>query len=113
MERLPQGECPVCGHVQQESNAPRADDIQLQEFQKGCQAELIKIGTLRRDLETSLGELTAEDARLLSQQENLRLALTQNNTKITDLLRRRDKTANEQLSSLLRNKGDCPKLHSL
>lgn len=101
MERLPQGECPVCGHVPDEAKAEQPDDTQLREFQTACRAELAKIATSARDLELSLTAMRAEDDSLAARRRQSQESLNQANSTIADLLNTKMKSADQQLSQLL------------
>lgn len=100
-ERLPSGECPVCGHAAANADESDASDQRLREFQQACTAELGKIAVLARDLGITLTAMRNEDRGYEQQQAQMRVTLEQANAAITGLLDRKVRAANAQLSQLL------------
>jgi hypothetical protein len=100
-ERLPTGECPVCGNVAGAQEEGGASDERLREFQQACAAELGKIAVLARDLGITLSAMRSEDQGHAREQASLQGTLDRANAAINGLLDRKVRSADEQLSRLL------------
>lgn len=100
-EQLPNGECPVCGHVSLDTDEPSESDQRLREFQAACTAELNKINMLVHELGIALSEMRSEKESYEREQSQLEVALGKANTAIAGLLNRKVRTASEELSLLL------------
>jgi hypothetical protein len=101
-ERLPQGICPVCGHAPESSEHGEQTDQRLKEFQEACKAELAKITALSKDLCVGLEQMHADDQHLMSQTEKLGTIINNANAAIDELLNRKVKSTETQLSELLK-----------
>lgn len=123
LERLPQGKCPVCGHIplKQDRIGQRIDieanksilceteymieatkdEAPIVEFQEACKKERLKIEVLERDLMMSIDQLKKEDSNLEVEQLRLRGSLNDLNSAMHELLNSKVKSADEQLSHLL------------
>lgn len=101
-ELLPQGLCPVCGHAPESSEHGEQTDQRLKEFQEACKAELAKITALSKDLSVGLEQMRDEDRHLMSQTEELSTIINNANTTINELMNRKVKSAETQLSEMLK-----------
>lgn len=100
MERLPEGECPVCGHKPDDGDIV-ATEARLREFQEACNAELSKIAALTEDLDSSLAAMRSEDRHREAEEEDLGSVLREANTAINGLLEQNVAAVDEELSTLL------------
>jgi hypothetical protein len=100
-ERLPTGQCPVCGHTPDPAEVHHEADERLKSFQAACAAELDKIRTLARDLDASVASIEAEDVGLDKRGQALSQTLGETNAAIKVLLDRKIREADVQLSGLL------------
>lgn len=101
-ERLASGQCLVCGHMPNDTDA-KVITNQLSEFERSCRAEIDKIGALSKDLGATLEEMAAEDRRLQESEAQLKDILAAVNKEIDEALQPQLEDADEQLSNLLGN----------
>lgn len=100
-ERLPTGECPVCGYKGGATDEIGASDQRLREFQQACRGELGRIEMLARDLGVTLTAMRGEVATHEGEEAKWRDALERANVAMRGLLDRKVQAADVQLSQLL------------
>lgn len=100
-ERMPTGECPVCGHNPGTVDEDGASDQRLKEFQQACRAEIGRIDVLARDLGVTLTAMRTEDGAFEREKIELRRTLERANAAMRGLLDRKVRAADAQLSQLL------------
>ena len=99
-ERMPSGECPICGHKPVAVEEAPADE-RLREFQAACRAEMGRIDVLSRELGLTLAAMRGEQEGIRRVQVTLQEAVANANAAIRGLLDRKVRAADAQLADLV------------
>lgn len=98
-ERLPSGECAVCGSTP-DSEASVTIDGALETFRAACRAELEKIRVLTRDLDAALADFHQEESALATEEQDQVNVLAATNAELHEKLRPQQESASASFQEL-------------
>jgi len=111
-ERLPTGECAVCG-CDRQCSVPEGVTETLHAFQTACRAELAKIAALSADLKNTVLDYHNEESSLALEEQRLSVQRVQIETDLEGQLKPSHDDAETSLVDFIRLKGDFSRAKDL
>lgn len=98
---LQETDCPLCGRSPSESSGLPPLNNTLVSFAEACEQEIVKIRSLKKDLESTINALQGEQAQLKQRESDLRAALDRMDAELKSVLEVRMAPSLEDLRQLI------------